>query len=393
MNLTVRQIDTAKPADRDYKLTDGQGLYLLVKKSGAKYWCLKYRFSGKEKKLSIGVYPTITLAQARAHRESARKLLAEGRDPSLEKQAKKRASSTSASCTFKIVAQEWFDHKARQWTPRYLEDQIARIENNLHPVIGNRPVSDIKPMEILECLRKIETEGKLETLRKTRQLCVQIFDYAIATGRTILNPASSLNTVLLSPVRENNRALSESQLPEFIQSLKHSDKLMALATYLLLLTALRSGELRLGRWEEIDFEQALWHVPMERMKMRRPHVVPLSRQALALLRSIKESTAEFESEYIFPGVRYPNKPRHRKCLNDFLQELGWHHLTTAHGFRHTFSTIAHDNDCNSAWIELQLAHVDKNSIRGTYNHAQYLDGRREMMQWYADHIDSLSRGK
>lgn len=164
---------------------------------------------------------------------------------------------------------------------------------------------------------------------------------------------------------------------------------MALATQLLLLTALRSGELREGCWSEIDFDNSLWNIPATRMKMCRPHVVPLSKQAVRLLRDIRDMTDMLDSPYIFPGIRDPNKPRHRKCLNDFLQKLGCHDQATAHGFRHTFSTIAHDNDFNSAWIELQLAHVDKNSIRGTYNHAQYLDGRREMMLWYADYVDEL----
>ncbi|WP_447887039.1 tyrosine-type recombinase/integrase [Serratia fonticola] len=389
MPLTARQIETAKPADKDYKLTDAQGLYLLVKKSGAKYWCLKYRFAGKEKKLSIGVYPEVTLAQARSCREDARRLLAEDKDPSHEKQASKRVHHDATACTFKVIAQEWFAHKARLWTLRYLDDQVARIENNLYPAIGNRPVADLKPLEVLDCLRVIEAQGKLEALRKTRQVCVQIFDYAIATGRATSNPATTLNTVLLPPERQNNRALTDAQLAVFIHDLARSTSLMALATRLLMLTALRSSELRLGEWHEIDLDRAVWEIPKERMKMRRPHVVPLSRQALAVLHQIKTLTAVRGSSYLFPSVSRPDRPRDRKCINDFLQQRGWHDHTTAHGFRHIFSTVAHDHDFNTAWIELQLAHVDKNSIRGTYNHAQYLDSRRQMMQWYADYIDSL----
>ncbi|MFZ1875372.1 MAG: site-specific integrase, partial [Chania sp.] len=191
----------------------------------------------------------------------------------------------------------------------------------------------------------------------------------------------------------NNRALAGVQFAAFMHDLTQAEKLMALATRLLILTSLRSSELRLGEWHEIDVDKALWEIPKERMKMRRPHVVPLSRQALAILAQIKTFTAARGSSYLFPSVSRPDRPRDRKCINEYLQQLGWHDHTTAHGFRHVFSTVAHDHDFNSAWIELQLAHVDKNSIRGTYNHAQYLDGRREMMQWYADYIDSLSSEK
>jgi integrase len=393
MPLTARQIETAKPADKDYKLTDAQGLYLLVKKSGAKYWCLKYRFAGKEKKLSIGVYPNITLAQARSCREDARRILAQGKDPSHEKQVSRRAHHDATACTFKVIAQEWFTHKARLWTARYLDDQVARIGNTLYPAIGSRPVADIKPLEVLDALRTIEAQGKLEALRKTRQVCVQIFDYAIATGRATSNPATTLNTVLLPPERQNNRALTDAQLAVFLRDLTCSTSLMALATRLLMLTALRSSELRLGQWHEIDLGKAVWVLPKERMKMRRPHVVPLSRQALAIVQQIKDLTTKRNSLYLFPSVSRSDRPRDRKCINDFLLQRGWHAHTTAHGFRHVFSTLAHDNDFNTAWIELQLAHVDKNSIRGTYNHALYLDGRREMMQWYADHLDKLENEK
>ncbi|MFZ4171422.1 tyrosine-type recombinase/integrase [Enterobacter ludwigii] len=392
MALTARQIETAKPRDKDYKLTDGQGLYLLVKKSGAKYWNLKYRFVGKEKKLSIGVYPTVTLAEARSRREDARRLLREGKDPSYEKQASKQAHRTSVENTFKVIATEWFAHKTRQWTERYLNDQIARMENKVYPFIGHRPVTEIQPMEVLNCLREVEKDGKLETLRKTRQICTQIFTHAIITGRAAINPAAHLSSALLPPERGEGRSLDTEQLPAFMRDLSQSRRLMAKGTLLLMLTALRTGELRQGRWDEIDFDKAIWEIPKERMKKRRPHIVPLSTQAVEILKQIQALTASLNSPYIFPGARNPAQPRTRRCINDFLEQIGWHKHTAAHGLRHTFSTITHDAGFNSAWIELQLAHVDKNAIRGVYNHALYLDNRREMMQWYADHIDSLSRG-
>ncbi|HFV7173852.1 TPA: tyrosine-type recombinase/integrase, partial [Escherichia coli] len=251
----------------------------------------------------------------------------------------------------------------------------------------------IRPMEILNVLRSIEEQGKLEALRKTRQLCAQVFDYAIATGRATVNPASTLSGVLLPPEKQQRRTLSEEQIGAFMHQITASGNLMSLATRMLVLTAVRTGELRLATWDEINFTDALWVIPKERMKMRRPHVVPLSRQVLALLEEIKTRTESRNSAFIIPGAFRKDLPRNRKCINEFLEQSGWHALTTAHGFRHTFSTILHDHDFSSAWIELQLAHVDKNVMRGTYNHAQYLEGRREMMQWYADYIDSLMEKK
>lgn len=348
MPLTARQIETAKPTDKDYKLTDGQGLYLLVKKSGAKYWCLKYRFAGKEKKLSIGVYPDITLSQARSRREDARRLLKEGKDPSFEKQASKQAHRENVNTTFKSVATEWLELKGRKWTENYLQDQTARMENKIYPMIGNRPIADIKPMEVLECLQRVEQDGKLETLRKTRQLCVQVFAHAINTGRALTNPAISLSSAVSSPEGSETRRISEKQLPDFVNNLHNSPRIMALATWLLLLTVLRSGELRWGRWDEIDFDKALWEIPKERMKKRRPHIVPLSTQALNTLKRLKTLTAHHNSPYILPGVANAAKPRDRRYINDFLMQIGWHEYTASHGLRHTFSTLAHDHDFNSA---------------------------------------------
>ena len=338
----------------------------------------------------IVVYPGISLALARQKRDEARKLLAEGKDPSYEKQASKHALRESIACTFCTLAEELFTHMACRWTAGYLADQRARFENHINPMLGKRPVADIRPLEILNALRVIEKNGKLEALRKTRQLCSQIFDYAIATGRATINPASTLSSVVLHPEKQQRRMLSEEQLGAFMYQMKVSGNFMSLVTQILVLTAVRTGELRLATWDEIDFTNALWVIPKERMKMRRPHVVPLSHQTQMLLKEIKIITAPRNSELVIPGVYRDNQPRGRGCINEFLQQVGWHTFTTAHGFRHTFSTILHDHDFSSAWIELQLAHVDKNIMRGTYNHAQYLDGRREMMQWYADYIDSLS---
>lgn len=392
MPLTARQAEHAKPKEKEYKLTDSQGLYLLVKPSGAKYWRYKYHFAGKEKKLAIGVYPDVSLAQARLRRDEARKLLAENKDPSQEKQNQKRIHRTEQTNTFKAISTEWLLSKKQQWSQDYWKNTESRLKNYVYPFIGSRPVTEISPMEVLTCLRKIETTDKLETLRKTRNACLQVFTYAIITGRAKSNPADYLSSALASPESENHLSLEVEALPEFLRELydSTSNPLLQLATRLLIITGLRSVELRWGVWDEINLDKAIWEIPKERMKMKRPHIVPLSKQAVEILKAIKMLTQTKQSQFIFPGCHNAQKPRARRMFNYYLLTLGWLDRVTAHGFRHTMSTILNDHGFHSDWVEMQLAHVDKNSIRGTYNHAQYLDGRREMMQWYADYIDGLA---
>ncbi|MGS0638776.1 tyrosine-type recombinase/integrase [Citrobacter sp. VF227] len=393
MPLTARQAEHAKPKEKEYKLTDSQGLYLLVKPSGAKYWRYKYHFAGKEKKLAVGVYPDVSLAQARLRRDEARKLLAENKDPSQEKQNQKRIHRTEQTNTFKTLSTEWLLSKKQQWGQDYWKNTESRLKNYVYPFIGNRPVTEISPMEVLTCLRKIESTDKLETLRKTRNACLQVFTYAIITGRAKSNPADYLSSALASPESENHLSLEVEALPEFLRELydSTSNPILQLATRLLIITGLRSVELRWGVWDEINLDKAIWEIPKERMKMKRPHIVPLSKQAIEILKTIKILTQTKQSQFIFPGCHNPQKPRARRMFNYYLLKLGWLDRVTAHGFRHTMSTILNDHGFHSDWIEMQLAHVDKNSIRGTYNHAQYLDGRREMMQWYADYIDELQK--
>ncbi|HFO6081300.1 TPA: tyrosine-type recombinase/integrase [Escherichia coli] len=316
MALTARQVETARPKEKDYKLSDERGLYLLVKTTGARYWRLKYRIAGKEKKLALGVYPDVSLAEARIKRDDARKIISEGGDPGEKK--------------------------------------------------------------------------RKEKLRKVRQYCNQIFRYAIATGRATVNPASELTSTLAAPKAAHFPHLRADELPVFLRKLAeyHGSPVTRMATNLLLLTGLRTIELRSAEWSEIDFDNALWTIPESRMKMRRKHVVPLSRQVTDILQQLKTFSGQYR--LVFPGRCDINKPMSEASINMVLKRIGYDGRATGHGFRHTMSTILHEQGFNSAWIEMQLAHVDKNSIRGTYNHALYIDGRREMMQWYADYIDSLS---
>lgn len=389
MPLNARQIETAKPQDKEYKLTDGAGLYLLIKPNGAKYWRLKYRVAGKEKKLSIGVYPDISLAEARLKREEARKIVASGGDPSEQKQVERQAKKINIDNTFKAIALEWHEYKRPNWSKGYAEDLMEAFENDIFPDIGKRPVAEVKPLEMLTTLRKLEKRGVLDKLRKIRQACNQVFRYAIVTGRAENNPASELASALPPPKATHYPHLLPDELPGFLRALStySGSKVTQLATRILMLTGVRTIELRQAEWKEFDFKKQLWEVPKERMKMRRPHLVPLSNQVIDALQQLQAVTGRYN--LVFPGRNDITKPMSEASINQVLKRIGYHGKATGHGFRHTMSTILHEQGYNTAWIELQLAHVDKNTIRGTYNHAQYLEQRRGMLQWYGDFIDGL----
>ena len=391
MPLNARQIDTAKPRDKEYKLTDGGGLYLLIKPNGAKYWRLKYRVLGKEKKLSIGVYPDISLSDARLKREEARKVVALGGDPSEEKRVEKLAQKASVENNFKAIALEWHEYKRTGWSKGYADDLMEAFENDIFPDLGKRPIAEIKPLEMLTTLRKLEKRGVLDKLRKIRQACNQVFRYAIVTGRAESNPASELSSALATPKSQHFPHLLAEELPKFLQALEaySGSPITRLATRILMLTGVRTIELRLAEWKEFDLDKAIWEVPKERMKMRRPHMVPLSTQVVEALREIQVVTGRYS--LVFPGRNDITKPMSEASINQVLKRIGYHGKATGHGFRHTMSTILHEQGYNTAWIELQLAHVDKNTIRGTYNHAQYLEQRREMLQWYGDCVDGLGK--
>lgn len=393
MPLTDIKVKTAKPMDKAYKLTDGGGMYLLVKPNGSKYWRLKYRFVGKEKMLSIGVYPDVSLADARQKRDEARKVLAAGGDPGEVKKADKLAQKLSTENTFEAIAREWHRQKADRWSLRYRDEIIDTFEKDIFPYLGRRPITEIKPMELLETLRRLEKRGALEKMRKVRQRCGEVFRYAIVTGRAEYNPAPDLATALATPKKTHFPFLTEEELPYFIKDLAGytGSVITKTATQIIMLTGVRTQELRFARWQDIDFEKRLWEIPPEVMKMKRPHIVPLSEQVVELFQSLKPITGMYP--LVFIGRNDRTKPISKESVNQVIELLGYKGRLTGHGFRHTMSTILHEQGFNSAWIETQLAHVDKNAIRGTYNHAHYLEGRREMMQWYGDYIESMSKGE
>ncbi|HBB0327037.1 TPA: tyrosine-type recombinase/integrase [Escherichia coli] len=378
MKLNARQVDTAKPKDKPYKLADGGGLYLLVNPNGARYWRLKYRVAGKEKLLALGVYPDVTLADARAKRDEAKRGIAGGIDPNEAKREEKIAREANVRNTFQEIACEWHSSKLYKWSEGYASDIMEAFNKDVFPYIGKKPIAEIKPLELLNVLRRMEGRGATEKAKKVRQRCGEVFRYAIVTGRAEYNPAPDLTSAMQGHESSHYPFLNAPELPAFFEALSRysGSELVVLAARLLIITGLRTGELRGATWQEIDVDAAVWEIPAERMKMRRPHIVPLSLQAQAIIMRIREMTGRYP--YIFPGRNDPRKTMSEASINQVFKRIGYAGRVTGHGFRHTMSTILHEQGYNTAWIETQLAHVDKNSIRGTYNHAQYLDGRREM---------------
>lgn len=393
MQLTDLAIRRSKPKDKPYTLNDGNGLSLLIEPNGSKGWRLRYRFSGKAKLMSLGTYPNVALADARTARDEAKKLIAGGIDPAEVRKAKKREIESRFGNTFEGIAREWYEKRFDRWSPSYAEEMIETFEKDVFPYIGSRPIAEIKPMELLAVLSVLNDRGATEKLRKVRQRCGEVFRYAVITGRAEYNPAPDLVSAFAPHKKEHYAFLKTDELPEFFRILNTytGSLIVKLAMRLLILTGVRPGELRQAEWCEIDFDNRLWEIPKERMKMRRPHCVPLSEQALNILEQLKPVTGHYQ--YIFPGRIHHSKPMSEMAMNVLIRRIGYAGRVTGHGFRHTMSTILHEQGYNTAWIETQLAHVDKNSIRGTYNHAQYLDGRREMLQWYADYMDALEHGE
>ncbi|HBY2488463.1 TPA: DUF4102 domain-containing protein [Klebsiella pneumoniae] len=388
MKLNARQVDAAKPKEKAYKLADGAGLYLEVVPSGSRYWRMKYRFNGKEKRMAFGVYPAVSLAQARALRDEAKKKLAEGIDPSFAKKEEKLVRDVRLHNTFQAVALEWHGTKVSRWSEGYASDIIEAFNKDIFPCIGQQPVNEIKPLVLLNVLRRMESRGATEKAKKVRQRCSEVFRYAIVTGRAEYNPAADLTSAMSGHESKHYPFLTVEELPDFFKALSGytGSPLIVLAARLLILTGVRTGELRGAFWSEFDLEKAVWEIPAERMKMKRPHLVPLSTQALEIVQQLKVMSGQYP--LVFPGRNDPRKTMSEASINQVFKRIGYTGKVTGHGFRHTMSTILHEEGFNTAWIETQLAHVDKNAIRGTYNHALYLEGRKEMMQWYGDYVDS-----
>ena len=392
MPLTDSAIKTAKPKEKPYKLSDSHGLYLEVTPTGSKLWRLKYRLAGKEKKLAIGAYPIIGLQQARQRRDEARQQLADGVDPSEQRKAAKQAQRAEG-LTFESVAREWYAYNAPRWAESTAYKAKLYLENDLLPGIGARPIAAITRPDLVELVRKVEARGTLNAAGKIRQWLHQIFRYALARGVVENNPATDLD-VVAAPAKavRHHPHVAFAELPELLEKLEAAKlhNLTRWAIRLLVLTAVRPGELRAAPWAEFDLDAATWTIPSERMKARRPHVVPLPRQAVAIVRQLKEITGDYP--LVFAGQQNPDRPMSENTINKALRLMGYEGRQTGHGFRHLLSTELNGRGYNRDWIERQLAHGDQDEIRDTYNHATYLEQRREMMQAWADSIDALRTG-
>jgi len=386
--LTDPRVKTAKPKERPYKLSDGAGMYLYVTPTGGRYWRLKYRFGGKEKTLALGVYPDVTLAKARKKRQVARELLDAGKDPSLAKKEAKRQEIMRANNTFEGVAREWHEQQNHRWTERHANKVMSSLERNIFPALGTRPIADVEAPELLDVLRVIENRGALVTAHEVLQRCGAVFRYAIASCKASYNPAADLKDAL-KPVKTSHYAsLSEEDLPEFLEKLNAYDghKITQLAMRLLMLTFVRTVELRGARWEEFDWDKRLWRIPAERMKQGVEHLVPLSDQAIDVLEELQPLTGHYD--FVFPNRINIRKPMSENTVLYALYRMGYHGKATGHGFRSTASTLLNEMQFPSDAIERQLAHGERDKVRAAYNKALYLDKRTEMMQAWANYLDS-----
>lgn len=387
MKLTDKKIKSLKPDAKQKKVSDGKGLYLLVHPNGSKYWKLKYRINKKEKTLSIGVYPEVTLGEARDKAYEARKKIADNVDPSEEKRLKKLTANIDNENSFEAVAREWHKTKALGWTERHGRYVLRRLELDAFPLIGSRAINSITAQELLAVLRVIEKREALDVAKRIKQTCGQVFRYAVATGRAERDVSIDLQGALKVRKKTNYSSLKEDELPEFLQTLENykGEYQTKLALKLIILTMVRTKELIGARWEEIDFNDNLWRIPAERMKMGKPHIVPLSKQAIEILKELEKLNGDYE--FVFPSRFKTRYHINNDTILSFIYGMGYKGKTTTHGFRHTASTILNENGFNSDYIEKQLSHGDRNTVRATYNHAQHIPERREMLQWYADFID------
>ena len=377
------------------KHADGHGLYLEVTPAGGRYWRLKYRHGGKEKRLSFGVYPEVSLKAARERQTEARAALARGDDPAAVKREAEARALADAKVTFEAVAREWLGHQSGRWIADTLDTIRKSLEADVFPKIGARPMSQIRPREVMAIIKGIEGRGAGETAGRVLQRVKAVFRYAVVHERIESNPMLDLKpSELLKPRQVRHRAaLGDKDLPAFLAMLEayEGDPTTKAALRLLMLTAVRPGELRGARWAEIDTEAAEWRIPAERMKMKAPHVVPLSAAALAVLADMRPISGG--GELVFPSPFYPGKPLSENTLNSALARMGYKGEHTAHGFRALFSTVANECGHDGDVIERQLAHVERNDVRAAYHRATYLDERARLMQWWADYLEGRKGGR
>ena len=391
MSLSDTQLRNMKATGKAKKISDGGGLYLHLSPAGGKLWRMAYRFEGKQKTVCFGAYPALSLKEAREKRDESKALLARGIDPSLHKQAAKAASIAETANAYEVVAREWHAKYAPGWTESNAERVLARQAKDVFSFIGKRPIAQISAPELLAVLRKVEERGALDTAHRILQDTSRIFRYAIATGRAERDPGADLKGALPVPRKGHFSTIVDTK--EIGQLLRDIDAysgnlIVRAALRLAPYVFVRPGELRKAEWSEFDLENAEWRIPAKRMKMRVLHIVPLSRQVLGILHDLHPYSGD--GLYLFPSVRAKSAPISDMTLLAGLRRLGYSkEQMSVHGFRSLASTLLNEQGFNKDWIERQLAHGERNSVRASYNYAEYLPERRKMMQTWADFLDSL----
>ena len=397
MPLTDTAVRAAKPRAKAHKLFDSGGLYVEVSPAGGKWWRWKYRFGGKEKRLSLGVYPGISLKSARERRDAVRKQLANGIDPGQARKAQKFALAGAES--FEAIAREWHAKFSSGWVASHSDRILRRFENDLFPWLGKRPVADIKAPELLSALRRIEGRGAVETAHRAMQNCGQVFRYAVATGRAERDPTGDIRGALPPPKERHHASIIEpKRIGELLRAIDGYEGFFVTKCALRLapLVFVRPGELRKAQWPEIDFDRSEWRIPAERMKMREQHMVPLSEQAVDILRELEPLTNRLmpirpdAPRFVFPSARSRDRPMSENAVLAALRRMGYtKDEMTGHGFRSMASTQLHEQGWNHQVIERQLAHAERNAVSAAYNFAEHLPERRKMMQAWADYLDAL----
>jgi integrase len=392
--LTDTEIKRAKAAQKAYSMGDGGGLYLWVKPTGGKLWRWSYRFEGKEKLMSLGKYPDVSLAQARERHAEARKLLATGIDPMAQRKAEKTAEKIAVENSFQSVATQWLAHWQGGKSPRHVEYIKRRMAADILPCLGPRPIAEIEAPELVAMANTIQDRGALDIAKRSLETVGQVFRYSIAHGYSKRNPASEIrpSDILKSTCKVNYARVDAKELPVLLRSIEvyQGTHVTRLAMKLMVLTFVRTGELIGAKWTEFDLEAGRWDIPAERMKMRTPHIVPLATQALETLAILHSLTGN--SEWLFPGDRNAHKPMSNNTILKALERMGYKGRMTGHGFRGLASTILHEQGYTHDHIELQLAHAPRNAVSAAYNHALYLEPRAKMMQDWADFLERTQRG-
>lgn len=395
MPLTDTAIKKVKPGPSPAKLSDGKGMYLLVTESGSKLWRWKYRADGKEKVMALGSYPDVSLAQAREAMGAARKVLAAGSDPMAERKAEKLAKQSAAENSFQTVALLWWEQWRNAKSPRHADDVHKRLKADVFPAIGKRPISDIQAPELVAMVKAIAGRGALDIAKRALQTSGQVFRYAIAHGLAQRNPATDIKPadILASRKAGNYARLDAKELPELLRHMEayQGAPVTRLAMKLMALTFVRTSELIGARWAEFDLEAGRWDIPPERMKMKTSHIVPLSSQAVTVLRTLQLVSGH--GALMFPGERDHEKPMSNNTILKALERMGYKGRMTGHGFRGIASTVMHEMGFNHAHIELQLAHQERDQVSAAYNHATYLNERAKMMQLWGDYLENCMTGK